>query len=516
MLLFLGCNVFASEKPNVIFILADDMGHGDVVELNSECKFPTPNLDRLAREGMAFTQAYTGSSICTPTRYGLMTGRYCWRENIGLAGNYASRRLVENQQTVANLFRSQGYKTHCVGKWHLGTSWTYKDGSIQEDFVRIKDDMDIDFTADFHGGPVDHGFDTWFGIAGSLDFAPYVYLKDRCATKVPSERVPADATKGRKHRFGQRSGLADPDLQPNQVLGDFTREAVRVIGQQNADQPFFLYMPLNAPHSPTCPSPDFVGKSGMNEHADIRMEIDWCVGQVLQALEEKGLDENTLIIFSADNGSHSGPSRTLPAFGHDTHDGRRGQKAMLFEGGHRVPFLVRWPGGLKGELNRRDTRNITLEDFVATCAEILGTETPIHAVDSLSFLPQLKNKEPHEGQRQAIFSSLGGTVIVRKDEWKLILKSEAYLVAREKGKHQSLKDDPDAPWFEQVTLYNLKNDVAETTNVARQNPERVGLLLRYLEAAIENGRSTVGAPQSKPDINDSKVQFMKFLKENVK
>lgn len=496
-----------SSKPNIVYILADDMGHGDIQAIAPQGKILTKNLDRIAEEGLAFTQAYTGSSICSPTRYGIMTGRYPWREKVKIAPNYGSRIMPKGQETVATFLQGQGYKTFMIGKWHLGTSWTMKDGSVMKSRksmstkATLTEDKEIDFNAPFYGGPTDHGFDSWFGIAGSLDFAPYVYLVDNKVSKIPTERLLG------KNRFGFRSGFADPDIQPSEVMGEFTKRTVALIEQQNKDEPFFLYMPLNAPHTPIAPSQAFKGLSKLGSDADFRMEVDWTVGQVLDALDRKGLSDNTLVIFTADNGSYPGATINLNKVGHDTHDGRRGEKATLFEGGHRVPFLVKWPNGIKGELNRRETANITLEDFIATTADIIGQPTPNYAVDSVSFLPQLQDKEAPADQRDVIISSLHDTLIARDGEWKLIYKSLAEIAMikqRNRVNAKKLKEGyftpkNNEPWYEHVTLFNLKEDQGETVNVAPQNPDIVAQLHAAVQQSIKVERSNKGAP--KPKIN---------------
>lgn len=506
-LILSSCVLAHAAKPNIVYILADDMGYGDVKALAPQGKIVSNNIDRIAEQGLAFTHAYTGSSVCTPTRYGLMTGRYPWRESVKLAANYGSRIMPEGQETVATFLRSQGYKTLMVGKWHLGTSWTMKDGTVMKsrqsmsNNPTLTDDLNIDFSAPFYGGPTEYGFDSWFGIAGSLDFAPYVYLVDNKATKIPTERLVG------KHRFGNRTGFADPDLQPSQVLGEFTKRAVATIEQQNKDEPFFLYMPLNAPHSPVVPSKAFQGLSKIGPNADYRLEIDWAVGQVLDALEQTGLANNTLVIFTADNGTYPGATKEFKEAGHDTHDGRRGEKATLFEGGHRVPFLVKWPQGIKGKLNRRENANITLEDFIATAADILGQETPEYAVDSVSFLPQLQAKKATDKQRDVIISSLHNILIARDGEWKLTYKSLAEIAEIRQGNRENAKKlnagyftpKSNEPWYKHITLFNLKDDQGETVNVAQQNPEIVARLHAAVRKAIADQRTTKGSPR--PNIN---------------
>jgi len=494
-------------KPNIVYILADDMGYGDIQALTPKGKILSKNLDRIAEEGIAFSQAYSGSSICTPTRYGIMTGRYPWREKVQLAANYGSRIMPEGQETVATFLRSQGYKTLMVGKWHLGTSWTMKNGSVMgsrqsmSKNASITQDQQIDFSAPFYGGPIDHGFDSWFGISGSLDFAPYLYLIDNKASKVPTEHL-----KG-KNRFGHRSGFADPDLHPSQLMGELTQRTVTLIEKQKKNEPFFLYMPLTAPHSPVVPSKAFKGLSKLGSHADFRMEVDWTVGQVIDALDRSGLSENTIVIFTADNGSHPGATTSLKSAGHDTHDGRSGEKNTLMEGGHRVPFLVKWPKGIKGKLNRRENANITLEDFIATTADILDQPTPNYAVDSVSFLPQLQDKEVDTEQREVIISSLKDILIARDGEWKLTYNSIAEIANRRQASRESAKKlregyftpKNNEPWYKHIALFNLKEDQRETINVAQQNPKVVARIHTAVRKAITNQRTNKGSPT--PEIN---------------
>ena len=475
----------AADTPHIVYILADDMGHGDVRALRAECKFPTPHLDRLVKEGMAFTQAYSGSSICSPTRYGIMTGRYCWRDGVGLASGYTQPYIKPDVPTVAEFLREQGYRTHMVGKWHLGGQWTRKDGAPVTD--RKPDGELVDFAKGIVGGPVDQGFETWFGIIASLDMPPYVYFRDREPVTIPSEFIE------KKHRFGVRAGLADPDLSSSAVLGDLTLESVRIIQEHNPAEPLFLYMPLNAPHSPVVPSAGWLGASGLDEHADFRMEVDHSVGRVLKALEAKGMADDTLVIFTADNGSAKQAVHGMREQGHDSCDGRRGWKATWFEGGHRVPFVVRWPNGIQG-VGRFDDAMITLEDFFATVADILGQPLPEEAGDSVSFLPQLQGSPQDRTQRELIMSSLSNKLVLRHGQWKLICVSEQELVDRVQTKQEDRQKipNPNAVWYEQVVLYDMKQDVAETTNVARQNPVVVAEIARLAIDAFKSGRTTTG------------------------
>ena len=321
---------------HIVYILADDMSPGDIQALNPRGKILTPNLDRLANEGVAFTRAYSGSAICSPTRYGVMTGRYCWREKIGLASGYSQPYIKNDQPTVPAFLRDMGYRTRMVGKWHLGGQWLARDGS--EISERKPASAKVDFLKGISGGPVDRGFESWFGVIASLDMPPYVYFRNRLPLADPVKEYPG------RSPFGNRPGAADPELRSVDVLGDLTREAVRIIRDHNTSEPLFLYFALTAPHSPVVPSAEWQNKSGLDEHADFRMQVDACVGQVRDALEQRGMGDNTLLVFTADNGSAKQAVQSMRGSGnHDSVDGRRGWKSTWFEGGHWVPFLVRWP-----------------------------------------------------------------------------------------------------------------------------------------------------------------------------
>lgn len=474
-----------ADRPHIVYILADDMGHGDVRALREECRFPTPHLDRLVSEGMAFTQAYSGSSICSPTRYGILTGRYCWRDGIGLASGYTGPYIEPDTPTVAEFLRSNGYRTRMVGKWHLGGQWTGVDGSPVTD--RKPKPGTVDFAKGITGGPIDQGFESWFGIIASLDMPPYVYFRDRAPVTIPTEYIE------KKHRFGVRPGLADPKLTSSAVLGDLARESARVIQRHDPEEPLFLYLALNAPHSPVAPSAEWQGRSAVNEHADFRMEVDHSVGRVLEALESKGMADDTLVIFTADNGSAKQAVHGMREHGHDSCDGRRGWKATWFEGGHRVPFVLRWPKGIQG-MGRFDDTMITLEDFFATVADILGQPMPDEAGDSVSFLPKLQGKPQDRTQRQLIMSSLSNMLALRHATWKLICVSEKELVDRVQARREDRGNTPgpNAAWHEDVALYDMKQDMAETTNVARENPAVVARIAGLAIEAIKNGRTNSG------------------------
>ena len=455
--------------PNIVYILADDMGYGDVSVLNPESKIQTPNIDRLANEGMYFSDAHAGSSVCTPTRYGILTGRYCWRTRLKqkVLWNYDNSLMTPSRLNVASYLKQQGYHTAMIGKWHLGMDWASQSrpGEI------TNKEADVDFSKPFKNGPADMGFDYFFGINASLDMPPYIFLKNDRVVSTPTVK---------KNTFG-RSGLADQELEPEHFLPAFTQEAVSYIKTQDKKRPFFLYFSLNAPHTPIAPSKPFQGKSKLEgklgKYADFCMEVDDTVGQVLAALEERGLSDNTLVIFTADNGcAYYIGVQQFEEEGHFPSANYRGYKGGTFDGGHRVPFLVRWPATIKPQTQNHQT--ICLTDLLASCAAIVAEPLPKNAAeDSLSFLPALRGQAIDTSMRQGVVHhDFGGNFAIRKGNWKLLTKATSGL------RH---------PYKSDVTpqLYDMQGDPGETTNVASQHPEVVTALTALLEQYKREKRS---------------------------
>ncbi|MCP5541873.1 MAG: sulfatase-like hydrolase/transferase [Akkermansiaceae bacterium] len=485
-------------KPNIVFILADDQGYGDVTALNSNGKIPTPNIDRIAREGMFFTDAHTSSSVCTPTRYSVVTGRYHWRTRLqnGVLGGFSRPLIDADRLTVAGFLKGQGYHTSCVGKWHLGLDWPLKNGQVADDagdFSKgYEDGWKVDYTAPIQHGPVDLGFDRFFGISASLDMPPYVFIRDR---------VPTEVATVEKAFF--RKGPAGADFEAVDVLPAFAKEAVSIIADRaeaaKKGDPFFIYLPFNAPHTPIVPTPEWKGKSGINDYADFTMQVDASVGQVLAALDEHGLAGNTLLIFTTDNGCS--PAANIPglqAAGHEPSYIYRGHKADIFEGGHRVPFVVRWPGKIAP--GSKSDQLIGQIDLMATCAEILGAKLPDTAgEDSVSFLPALLGQDT-SGMRTGIVSqSINGSFAIRDGVWKLCLcPGSGGWSAPKPGKD-------DVSGLPEVQLYDLAADPGETKNLAPEHPDRIAAMKASLASLIERGRSTPG-----PDLkNDVPIEMIK-------
>ena len=477
----------AAEKPNIVFIFADDMGIGDVSHNGG--KAPTPHLDRLAAEGIRFTDAHTTSSVCTPSRYGLLTGRYNWRTHLqkSVYFNPHDKPLIaKDQSTVATLLKRSGYHTGCIGKWHLGIGWKFKE------YHKASKDQpghgwDIDYSQPAVT-PTSHGFNYFFGIQASLDMAPYVYIENEHAT-APGTVVKAF----------HRKGAAAVDFEAVNCLRDFAGKSVAYINRRAAepDKPFFLYLPLTSPHTPIVPSERWVGRSTIGKYGDFLMESDWVVGEVLAALDNHKLTENTIVFFSTDNGcSPAAKIENLVKKGHKPNGDLRGHKADIYEGGHRVPFLVRWPGVVPAGITT--DRLTCMTDFYATVAAITGIEMgPADGVDSVSFLPTLKGEqEPNRGA--IIHHSIGGAFAIRNGDWKLCFcPGSGGWSAPRPG-----KEAPDAP---DVQLFNLADDPAETKNLEAVHPKKVTELTTLLQKFIDDGRSTEGPTQK----NDAEIVVSK-------
>ncbi|UCD76023.1 MAG: arylsulfatase [Phycisphaerales bacterium] len=466
-------------RPNIVFILADDLGYGDLRCLNGESKIPTPNMDRLFAEGIHFTDAHSPSAVCTPTRYGLLTGRYAWRTQLkqGVLMGYDGPLIEPDRVTVASLLKESGYRTACIGKWHLGLGWATKDGAPRK-WVG-NDGSNTDFTMPIDGGPCDLGFDYFFGISASLDMAPYCYIENDRVTQIPSGQI--DASKMPAY---WRAGPIAPDFTHEDVLPALTQKALEWIDQAGTSEsrrPFFLYLPLTAPHTPWLPVEEFRGSSEAGPYGDFTAQVDWTVGKVLKALDRNGLAASTLIIMTSDNGAYWS-QRQIEQYDHRANHTFRGQKADIWEGGHRIPFIARWPGRIEPGAKCEDT--ICLVDLLATFAAIAGQVLPEGAGgDSYSILPRLLGDESPEPIREAtVHHSISGVFAIRQGPWKLILGRGSG------GFTQPKKIDPKEG--EPIgQLYNLQDDPAETTNLYLQRPEVVERLTELLNKYREQGHS---------------------------
>ena len=457
---------FAAERPNVIVILADDMGYGDPGCYNAASKIATPNIDRLARDGMRFTDAHAPGPLCHVSRYGLLTGRYPWRTDVSV---WPKKPLIAaGQMTIASLLRSRGYRTAMVGKWHLGFA---EDG----------------YDKPLPGGPIDCGFDSFFGIRASTDIPPYFYIRGDRAVAPPTDHIAANKSAGWSPIQGEfwREGGIAPGLALKDALPRLTEEALAVIGAQaDAKMPLMLYLAYTAPHTPWLPSAEFAGKSGAGMYGDFAMMVDAEIGRVLAALDKADMAKDTLVVFTSDNGP-VWYEADVKRLGHSSAGGLRGMKSDAWEGGHRMPFIVRWPGRVKAGTVSEQT--ICFTDLMATFADVCGSKLPDGAgPDSLSFLPALEGTQPPDRPIRAPIVMEAGSVasmkLIRSGDWKLItgLGSGGF------SKPSTLSPKPGEP---DLQLYNLRTDPAEMLNLAVKHPEKVEELRAALKTIVASERT---------------------------
>ncbi|MDF7808374.1 arylsulfatase [Pontiellaceae bacterium B12219] len=458
---FSGAAFAAPDRPNIVFVLCDDLGYGDVQCLNPERgKIPTPNVDKLAGEGMVFTDAHSGSSVCSPTRYGLLTGRYSWRTRLqhGVTKGYAPNLIAPDRPTLASFLQDQGYHTGIIGKWHL--DFQYLDPDTGELLKRPKKNTLPPVGTKIPDGPLTRGFDYYYGFHHARDMKAVI----------------------------KNDTVIEHDDEIN-MLPRMTQEAVEFIESHAAGTsglPFFLYVPLGSPHTPIVPTPEWQGKSGINAYADFVMQTDAAFGVILDALDRSGLSENTIVIFSSDNGcSKAANFKELEAAGHYASADLRGSKSDIWDGGHRVPFIVRWPGRVQG--GSTSDQLICLIDCFATLADLTGAPLPENgAEDSVSFMPALNGEEIVSTRNGVIHHSISGHFAYRSGPWKLCL-------AKGSGGWTAPKENAVPDGAPPAQLYNLETDPAETNNLYESHPEVVERLLKQLEADVTAGRSTAGA-----------------------
>ncbi|MBI1369633.1 MAG: sulfatase-like hydrolase/transferase [Planctomycetes bacterium] len=491
-----------ADKPNIVYILADDLGYGDVHALNAEGKIATPHMDQLAATGMTFTDAHSSSAVCTPTRYGILTGRYNWRSRLqhGVLGGYSTPLIEKGRMTVASMLKAEGYATGCFGKWHLGMNWPLKEGGAADDEGNFgagyKDAWKVDYAKPIQDGPIARGFDEYFGISASLDMPPYLFIDNDRSVGIPTKEA---------ELWAHRKGPVADDFKLENVLPEVTKHTVVYIEKHAADakagKPFFIYMPLPSPHTPIAPNADWKGKSGISDYADYVMETDWAVGEVLAALDKAGLAENTLVIVTSDNGcSPSANFKQLAEHGHNPSYIFRGEKADIFEGGHHIPFIARWPGKVAPGSKYDET--ICLTDLMATAAEITGAKIPDNAgEDSVSILPALVGKTTGPIREATVHHSINGSFSLRQGNWKLEMCASSGGWSGPRPGTKPVAELPD------IQLYDLSKDIAEKDNVEKDHPEVVAKMKALLEKYIADGRSTPGSQQS----NDVQVDYKQHI-----
>jgi arylsulfatase A-like enzyme len=501
----------AAEPPNIVYILADDLGYGDLGCYNAESKIPTPRLDQLAREGMRFTDAHSPSSVCTPTRYALLTGRYAWRTRLqrNVLGPWDKPLIAQDRLTVGKLLQQHGYATACVGKWHLGQSYATIDGKSPTGGTK-NPLSNVDFTKPIAEGPTTRGFDHYFGTIVP-NYPPYCFIENDRTVGIPD--VPA--TGGNFNIPGPMV----PGWKLEEILPELTRHAVKWIEDAaESRKPFFLYFALTSPHYPVVPAPEFVGSTKVGAYGDFVHQTDWSIGQVLDALERSGVAENTLVIFTSDNGSEitgevkPGVYDRVLQFAHRSSGALRGAKRDAWEGGHRVPFIARWPGKIQASTVSDQT--MCHVDLMATVAAILGEKLPDHvAEDSINVLPVLLGETlPLPAREATVHHSARGKFAIRKSGWVLIdapsgddngANGEPQWLKDERGYTQHSYDGE---------LFHLRDDPSQRNNVYAEKPEMVRELKTLLEKYKSEGRSTPGTPQS----NDVEIQPFQPTRSQIK
>lgn len=458
-------------KPNIIFILADDLGYGEIEALDpGHAKIPTPSVNRLAEEGMIFTDAHTSSSVCSPTRYNFLTGRYNWRTRLQkfVIGDGEPPLIAKDRKTIGHLFQEQGYQTAIFGKWHLGFQFVLAEGAEKRPKKKgkAKDTDDSYLLSQYPvgskvlDGPITRGFDQYYGFHHARSMSSVIR--------------------------GDKIIREDPMVE---MLPKLNQEVSEYIDAKAKDakngKPFFIFMPLSSPHSPVVPSKKFKGSTKLGDYADFVSQTDHSVGVVLDALDRNGIRGNTIVVFSSDNGS-AGFSRQVEknAPSHRCSGPLRGRKGSLWDGGHRVPFVLSWPAKVKP--GSETDQLVCLGDFLATMADLLAVELPDDmGEDSESFLPALFEEPIQNPRKVIVHHDIDGRFSIRQGQWKLLLKSLG---------------------ANQEQLYNLKEDLGESTNLARNYPKKVKELLALLEEQVANGRSTPGASQK----NDVKIDLWKI------
>ncbi len=492
-----------ASKPNILVIYADDLGYGDVHCYNLERgKIPTPNLDKLASQGMRFTDGHSSSGVCSPSRYTLLTGRYHWRSRLqtGIVGVFGAPLIAPERMTIGTLAKQHGYRTAAIGKWHLGWDWPItaeQRKHLQAPRKAGKDDEAAPtaeqlttwrtvFSKPVANGPTTRGFDTYFGT-DVPNWPPYCFIENDRTLGIPSTFLPPENF---KNHLASTPGPALKGWRLEAILpalGARASDFITEVAKQ--PEPFLLYLPLTSPHTPLAVNAEWKDKSRLNTYADFVMETDAVVGRVLKALDQSGAVENTLVVFTSDNGCapYIGVG-DLEQLGHFPSGPLRGYKADAWEGGHRVPFMVRWPGQVKP--GSTCAQLVHQADLLATFAEIFGATLPANAgEDSFSLLPLLKGSDQPVRQH-AVSASISGVPALRSGPWK-------YVAAPGSGGWGKGGDQR-----QPIQLYELGKDIGETRNLAAEQPERVAQMKALLEKLITNGRSTPGAPQQ----NDVEVR----------
>jgi len=462
-----------ARRPNIVYVLCDDLGWGDLDAYNSHSAVPTPNANLLAREGRRFTDMHSSSAVCTPSRYSILTGRYPWRSRLkkGVLNGYSPDLIQPDRMTVASMLKQDGYSTAGVGKWHLG----------------LQNGPKTDYSKPLDPGPIDLGFDYYFGIPASLDMPPYLYFENNHVVEQATSFTPGGPAKksiGPPRGVFWRSGPNAPDIVMNEVLPTITGKAVSIIRDRGKkpNQPFFLYVALPSPHTPWLPLPQYVGKSKAGTYGDYVVETDAMLGKIMQALKDTGQADDTLLIFTSDNGADWRPT-DIAAYDHRANGPWRGEKADIWEAGHRIPFIARWPGHIPAGTVSNELGSLT--DLMATAAAITHTRLPSDAAgDSYNLLPALLDTNQKPVRDTIVFEAIDGMLSIRQGKWKLEEGLGSGGFGFDGPKH--VEPQPGGP---KGQLYNLEADPREWYNVYQQHPDIVDRLTKLLDTYEKQGYS---------------------------
>ncbi len=463
------CTDGERKLPNIVIIYADDMGYGDLNIQNPDSKIPTPYLDHLSSEGMRFTDAHSSSGICSPSRFALLTGTYHWRRQHSIVNSFEKPFFNESDITLPQVLKENGYATACIGKWHLGWNWEFKNEPT--DVVTVND---IDWSKPISGGPLDRGFDYYFGD-GTINFPPYAWIENDRIIEAPTEMMYPDniGFETKEGRWEFRPGPRVQGWNPYEVLPALTDKTVEWVNNQNKKQPFFLYFSLPSPHAPIIPNEEFIGKSDAGGYGDFIYQTDWVIGQVLTAIKENGFEDNTIVIFTSDNGPEAYAFERARNYGHFSMGDLKGLKVDIWEGGHRVPMIIKWPGHV--EAGSVSDKLISQIDYMSTLAAITGIELPEgSAPDSYNFMPTIVGENYDFPEREVLIHNTYQTRwAVRRGDW-LYMNTNS-------GEHRIMPE-----FFKELRgytdfeteglLFNLDKDPEQRMNLYDEYPEIVNEL----------------------------------------
>lgn len=492
--MILSCSDRKEMYPNIVIIYADDMGYGDLQCQNPNAKIPTPNLDRLASEGLRFTDAHSSSGICSPSRFALLTGTYHWRRQHDIVGAFGKPFFHDTDFTLPQMLKENGYTTACFGKWHLGWDWQFKNepaAEVEQWGRKVKYYLpeDIDWTKPIAGGPLARGFDHYFGD-GTINFPPYAWVENDRVLQAPTATMDINdigyIVKEGSWEF--RPGPKEQNWNPYEVLPTLTRKTIEWIKDRKSGEPFFLYFALPSPHAPIIPNDEFDGTSQAGAYGDFMVQTDWVAGQVLKAITEQGFDKNTIVIFSADNGPEAYAWERSEKYGHFSMGNFRGLKRDVWEGGHHVPFLIRWPGHI--ESGSVSDEVVSQVDVMATLAKIIDINLPVNAApDSYDLSAILLGQSYQSPLREAtVHNTYESKWGIRKGDWLYINSSS--------GGHRKMPD-----FFKELRgytdfdtegiLFNMKNDPEQRINLYTQYPDKIQELEILLNEYRNKGYSVI-------------------------